>query len=506
MIEFAGLRRLTDDSLCSLPAGIRRPSYDRRTLTPRVAHIGAGAFHRCHQAEYAEDLLEAGATDCSIYALNLRAPDLGTLIGEQGGLYSRELRKGDCVERRVIGSILGGMTVLDANYDPYRLSLQKALARASDPVVEVISCTVTEKGYCHIPATGELDLTHPDIAHDIAYPDLPDSLPGFILAVLRRRIARGATLPVIMSCDNVPGNSSTLRRVVLSLAQKVAPHVVDTLAREAVFPDTMVDRIVPATREEDIAGLAAATGFLDAGLVVGEPFRMWAIDDRARDRLPAWDRAGAIFTDKVRSYEILKMRVVNGIQSNMCQLGFLAGFAFMADVMADRLMSGFARETIEQEVASWLPETPGINIPAYFDEAQRRLTNPALRHSCVQISTDGSRKIRQRLIEPILEAHAAGRATPHLLLGLAGWLQYASGRSLDGSSHSISDPLAGEVATLAKETTGDHAAYVRAVVGLSTVFPARFAENPVLVDGLTEALHTLREKGVKEAVRLTLSK
>src|SRR5262249_24979782 len=160
--------------------------------------------------------------------------------------------------------------------------LGEALAWGADPAIEVISCTVTEKGYCHIPSTGELDHEHPEVRHDIDHPDQPMSLPGFLLEVLRRRLERGATLPVMMSCDNVPKNGATLRRCVLTLARHSVPRVAERLSREAVFLDTMVDRIVPATREDDTTLLAAATGFRDTGLVVGEPFRMWVIDDGAR--------------------------------------------------------------------------------------------------------------------------------------------------------------------------------------------------------------------------------
>ena len=496
--------RLCASSLRDLPGNVRRPSYDRAALKPSILHIGAGAFHRCHQAEYAEDLLEVGAIDCAIHVVNLRPPDLATLIGEQDDLYCRELRKGDWMDRRIIGSILSDSTVSDAASDPNRLSLERALLRACDPDIALISCTVTEKGYCHIPTTGELDLDHSDIVHDIAHPNQPDSLPGFLLEVARRRLDKGVALPVMMSCDNVPGNGATLARCVLSLAEHSAPEIAETLARDAVFLNTMVDRIVPATRQEDLADFTASTGMVDAGLVVGEPFRMWVVEDRARDRLPDLGRVGVIFTDRVHDFETLKMRVVNGIQSNMCQLGFLAGFEFMADVMADPLMSEFARTAVEQEVTPFLPDVPGIDIPDYVSETRDRLTNPSLRHRCVQISTDGSRKIRQRLIEPILDAHAAGQPTPCLLLGLAGWLQYGSGRSLDGAHHHVSDPLADRLAAMALETGDDPRAYTRAVVGLESVFPSRFSRNDVLVNALADAVVALREHGVAEAVKLAL--
>ena len=389
-------------------------------------------------------MVAAGATVGAIAAVNLRPPDLDAAIGVQDGLYCRELRTGDHVERRIIGSILAAHTVPDPADPAHRPALERALATASDPAIGVISCTVTEKGYCHVPATGELDDAHPDIVHDIADPRHPRSLPGFVLETIRRRLAAGLPLPVLLSCDNVPGNGATFRRVVTGLAERVAPELAARIAAEALFPDTMVDRIVPATREENVRAFAEATGLHDAGLVSGEPFRMWVIDAIARDRLPAWDRAGAILTPQVHVYETLKMRVLNGIQSTTCQLGVLAGIPTMADLMADPDLRAFARRSIEREVVPSLPPVPGIDIPAYVEQSIARLSDPSLRHACTQISTDGSRKIRQRVIEPLLAARAEGRSTPCLLLGLAGWIRYVSGRGTDGVPHPVDDPLAAE--------------------------------------------------------------
>ena len=44
------------------------------------------------------------------------------------------------------------------------------LERIAHPDTRIVSLTVTEKGYCHDPATGALRLDDPDIAHDLAHP------------------------------------------------------------------------------------------------------------------------------------------------------------------------------------------------------------------------------------------------------------------------------------------------------------------------------------------------
>lgn len=462
--------RLGPSSLDLLPASVRRPAYDRTRLNPGLLHLGAGAFHRCHQAEYTDDALEASFGPWGIVGVNLRAPDLGPTLGAQGGLYCRELRDGSQTDRRLIGALADTISVPGPDQASHHATLTRALDTASSASIGAVTLTVTEKGYCHIPATGELDLDHPDIRHDIAHPLAPVSVPGFVLRMLALRLQSGTPLPALISCDNVPDNGSTLRRSVLGLAARIDPTLHDRVAREAHFVNTMVDRIVPATRPEDIAAFASQTGVEDLALVVGEPFRMWVLEDRFDGPLPAWDRAGALFVRDVAPYEILKMRVVNGIQSNLSQLGVLSDLEFMSDVMAEEGFAEFAERTITREVVPNLPQVPGVDVPAYVTETIRRLRNPALKHRTQQISTDGSQKIKQRLLEPLRAGLRAGTPCDGLLLGIAGWMQYASGRGSGGQRIEVNDPFAERTRAIGTASGGDAATLVDGMLEIDGIF------------------------------------
>lgn len=496
----SGRLRLGQDTAPQLPHGIRRPGYQRDQLRPGIMHIGAGAFHRCHQAEFTDDALEAEFGSWGIVGVNLRPPDLQATLGAQSGLYCRERRDGLSTERRLIGSMIRTETVLGADYDPHRLTLQSALAAGADPAIRVISLTITEKGYCHVPATGELDGSHPDVVHDLAHPETPVSAPGFVLNILARRLRDGITPPVIISCDNVPENGSTLRRSVLGMAAS-DPRLSDQIAGNVRFLNTMVDRIVPATREEDLQAFAAETGIMDYGLVVGEPFRSWVIEDRFDGPLPRWDRAGALFVPDVRPYEILKMRVVNGIQSNLCQLGVLSGIRFMSDVVAEDDFADFALRTIREEVAPHLPPVPGVDVPEYIGTTIRRLRNPALRHETLQISTDGSQKIRQRLLEPVREALAHGTACDGLLLGIAGWMQYASGTNWQGEALEVRDPFSATTRAIGTASHGNPRDLVEGMLQIPAIFGTDLTENAEVKTGLTEFVSALQRKPSRVVVR-----
>ncbi|MDQ6433798.1 mannitol dehydrogenase family protein [Mesorhizobium sp. LHD-90] len=497
----ASAQRLGPSAVDRLPANVRCPGYDRSRLTPGILHLGVGAFHRCHQAEYTDDALEAAFGPWGIVGVNLRAPDLSPTLGTQQNLYCRELRRHGDVERRLIGALVETISVTGEDGDLQGGALAGALAVASNPSIGAITLTVTEKGYCHIPATGELDLGHPDISHDIAHPETPVSVPGFVLRALAMRLAAGRPLPALISCDNVPDNGSTLRSSVLCLAAKIDPALRDRLEREACFLNTMVDRIVPATRPEDVAGFAEATGIEDRGLVVGEPFRMWVLEDRFNGPLPAWDRAGAMFVKDVAPYEILKMRVVNGIQSNLCQLGVLSGIDFMADAMAEGVFSDFALRTISREVVPHLPAVPGIDVSAYVGETISRLKNPALKHRTLQISTDGSQKIRQRLLEPLRAALKAGTPCGGLLLGIAGWMKYASGVDSAGRALEVLDPFAERTKAVAAASGGDAARLVEGMLGIEAIFGTDLAQNGFVKDRLADLVADLGRRPSREVVR-----
>ncbi|WP_421724698.1 mannitol dehydrogenase family protein [Bauldia sp.] len=493
-------RRLNAATLSTLPASIAKPTYDRTRLTPGTLHLGSGAFHRAHLMDFTEDALHADFGPWGVIGVNLRPPDLGVILEPQDGLYCRQLRAKSAEDSRIVGALLGGFTVLDAGYDPHHLGLARALDLASRATIRVISMTVTEKGYCHIPATGHLNPDHPDIVHDVANPRHPRSVPGFALEVIRRRFAASVSQPVFMSCDNVPGNGTTLKTCVLELAGLSRPELVAPIEDQVVFLNTMVDRIAPATRPEDIAAFRGATGVADFALAVGEPFRMWAIEKDDRARLPAWDAVGAMIVDNVADYETIKMRVVNGMQTGTCHLGHMAGYAFMADVFADPLFSRFARRTVEREVAPNLPKVAGIDLPAYIAETVKRLENPALRHGTAQISTDGSRKVRQRLLEPLYDARRAGLAADGLTLAVAGWIAHLIALSGADRDPAIADPILETARSLWAETGKDPAAFVDAILSLHEVFPERIASIDGLGATLVANVIALRTKPVREVL------
>ena len=414
----AAMERLAARALASLPPDVRRPAYDRDALAVGWAHIGVGAFHRCHQAEFADDMLEAKFGPWGIVGVNLFPPRLADLIGPQDGLYSRTLRQGARAETRVIGALKRLIDVED------KRSAEAAVAALAAASVEVVTMTVTEKGYCLTPATGALDRDHPALRADLAGSDPPRTLLGLLARALEERRRTSGAPVTLVSCDNIPSNGGRLENGLVAFAGERSAELARWVEASVAFPSTMVDRIVPAATMEDIDAASARLGAHDDAAVVGEPFRQWVVEDRFAGRRPPWDLAGAQFAPDAKPYEKIKMRALNAAQSTLSHQGALVGHEFSFEAAADPILSALARRMLERETASTLPTVPGMEAAGYIQTSLKRIGNAAIRHRCHQIGTDGSQKIVQRLLDPLRERLAAGLSADLLILSVASWMAY----------------------------------------------------------------------------------
>jgi len=488
-----GLPRLSPATVENLGADIARPRYPRAALTVGHAHLGVGAFHRCHQALYSEDLLETAFGPWGLVGINLRPPDLGETLGPQGGLYCHITRQGAQATPRVVGAMV---EVVQATDDS-----APAVARLAAPDIKVVTLTVTEKGYCHVPATGALDPENADLRHDLSVPDRPRSVPGVLVAALERRRRSGAGPLTLMSCDNVPANGVVLRGVVVETARRRDPALADWIEAHVRFPSSMVDRIVPASAPADFAEAARRLGLDDRATVVSEPFRQWVIEDAFAGPRPAWERVGAQIVTDVAPYEILKMRVVNGCQSGLCYLGSLAGIATMSEVVADPDFRGFVARLLERETVPTLRVPPDIDLGAYVETTYRRLSNPAIRHTTAQIAMDGSQKIPQRLLAPLRARLRSGLESPCLVLAVAAWMRFVTRRDADGHPVVADDPMGERLAAIGREAGGEPRALVRGLLSVRAVFSEDLAGDERLEARLTDALGGLMRTPARACVR-----
>ncbi len=400
----------------------------------RIVHLGIGAFFRAFGLPWIEEAARRDGSDWGVLGVSLRSGAVRDRLAARDFRYHALERGPGGTTARDIGLLRG---VLVAPEDP-----GAAIAAMADPQVSILSLTVTEKGYCHTPATGEPDLADPGILHDLATPDAPRTAPGMIVAALAARRAAGSAGPTCLSCDNLPGNGSVLRNVVLGLAARRDPSLADWIAHNVTFPATMVDRIVPATTGADIDEVARLTGIRDDGTVVHEPFRQWVIEDAFAGPRPPLEAAGVQIVPDVAPFERIKLRCLNGTHSAIAYLGVLAGKATVSAAVADPAFAGFVEALWREEIVPGLAAPPGADPAAYCAALMARYRNPAIAHRTAQIAADGSQKLPQRILATVSGNLAAGRPVARLALVVAAWIRFLRGVGDDGTPREVSDPLA----------------------------------------------------------------
>jgi fructuronate reductase len=364
---------------------------------------------------------------------------------------------------------------------------------------------VTEKGYCHDPATGRLNMRHPEIAHDLMHPDAPVSAVGLLVWALEtRRVAHGGPLTIVC-CDNLPQNGALLEGLVVNLANERDPELAAWIGEHAAFPSTMVDRIVPATTAQDVADNDAALGLEDRAPVVHEPYEQWVIEDRFVTPRPAWEAGGAQFVREVEPFEKMKLRLLNASHSAFAYLGFLAGYEFIYQVAGQPDFVAYMRRFMEDEVTPTLHVPHGVDLPAYRGALVTRFANPALPHRTQQIAMDGSQKLPQRILATVRENLAEDRPVKLAALAVAGWMRYASGFDEAGRPIKVSDPMAARFAAIAEIHRSDPAALAREMLAIHEIFDEDLHNEPRFANPVREWLQRLYANGaaatVAEAVR-----
>ena len=483
------MNRLSTQSLADLPTDVLRPGYDRAQVTAGVVHLGIGAFHRAHQAVVFDDALNAGDLRWGIVAASLRSPSVRDQMVPQDGLYTMLVRDGSAEQARIIGAV---QDVIVAPQDP-----QALIAALAAPDTHIVTLTITEKGYKLDPATGALIEDDPQLAADIVSLDSPQTAPGYLVAALARRMAAGLAPFTAISCDNLPHNGTRLRNAVLALARRHDAILADWIAAEGAFPETMVDRIVPATTPDDIAALTARLGVEDQAMVKTEPFIQWVIEDRFCGPRPDFG-AGVQLTAAVAPWEEAKLRLLNGAHSGIAYLGGLAAIDHVHEVLA-LPEARFFVEALWDEAETTLSPPPELDVAAYRTQLMARFDNPTLRHRTRQIAMDGSQKLPQRLLATIAARIDAGQGIDALTLAVAAWVRWQAGQDDLGEAHVVDDPLAAPIAAAldAATTTVDR---VAAILAFDAVVPPALGANAQFRDTLTRWLAILETQGARVAL------
>jgi mannitol 2-dehydrogenase len=484
------MTRLGATSLRSLAASVAVPAYDRAAVRVGVVHLGVGGFHRSHQAMYLDRLMNQGAgLDWGICGVGVLPADaaMRDVLTAQDCLWTLVVRHADgSLDARVIGSMVEYLLAPD---DP-----DAVVERMADPAVRIVSLTITEGGY-NITGDGVFDAGAPAIVADLRTPEAPRTSFGLVVEALRRRRERGIAPFTVLSCDNVPHNGEVARSSFGAFAALRDPGLGEWVAAEVAVPNSMVDRITPATTEEDRVELARRFGVEDGWPVVCEPFTQWVLEDAFGAGRPPLEEAGVQLVADVTPYELMKLHLLNAGHQVLAHLGRLSGHGYVHEAAQDPLFRQLLRGYLQEEGTPTVPPVPGIDLHRYRSEVLARFASPAVRDTLARICTDASDRIPKFLL-PVLRANlAAGGEIRRAVAVLAGWAHSLTGTDDAGRPVEIVDARREELLAAARRQDEDPLAFVRyrAVFG-------DLAEDPRFAAEYRAALASVRERGARATV------
>ena len=479
--------------------GISVPQYDRTLLTPGILHIGQGNFHRAHMASYLDDLFHLEDTTSNndnnqwgILGAGVMSfdQDKRDILEPQDWLQTLVMRDATSTTAKIVGSMVDFLPV-NAN------AIQTALD-ADSSTIKIVSLTVTEGGY--FLNDGKFDTSHPQIQHDIQNPEDPQTVFGIIVRALKKYKDTGNTSPfTVMSCDNVPHNGDAAKTTVVSLARETDPSLADWIESNVGFPNSMVDRITPATTDEQREFVRSEYGFIDAAPVFCEPFRQWVLEDTFSAGRPNLDLLDNVkFVEDVTPYEFMKIRILNGGHACLCYPSALLGLQYVHDAMEHPTIAPFLDALERQEIIPTVPPVPDTDLADYWKIIAQRFSNPTINDTIDRNCYDGASRQPKFIVPVIQDNLEAGRKVDGLALVSAMWCRYCQGKTEAGDDIPANDPRwDAELKPLAQMASAEP---LRWLDGLPDVF-GKTAEDPVYQESFCKAMKTIESEGVEAAMK-----
>ena len=478
------------------PDGLRVPAYDRSKVTPGIVHFGVGNFHRAHQARYLDELMSRGlAHDFGIIGMGVLPQDqrMRDILKAQDGLYTLISRSPDgSQDIRIIGSILD---CIWAPEDP-----AAAVERLAQEDIRIVSLTVTEGGYNINQVTHEYDLSSAAVRHDLEDPEHPQTVFGLVVAALRLRRERGVAPFTVMSCDNIQANGQVARSVFTAHAEALDPELAQWIRENVSFPNSMVDRITPATTDEDRSWVHEELGYEDAWPVVTEDFLQWVLEDDFVNGRPEYEQVGVQVVEDVEPYEKLKLRMLNSSHQGLCYFGHLAGYHLVDEAVGDERISRLLMRYMMEEAAPTLDPLPDTDVEGYARTLIERFTNRAVKDTVPRLCAESSDRIPKWLVPVIMDNLATDGQVRFSAAIVASWARYAEGADEKGDPIRIVDnreELVREAAQ--RQLQGDELAFLR-----NGDFFGDLADQPRFTEPYLRTLRLLHERGSAATLEILL--
>ena len=461
-------------------AGIELPAYDAAAVAaytadnPRWVHFGIGNIFRIFPGTIADDLIASGDLKSGITCVETFDFEVVEKIYRPYDNLALcvTLLKDGTSQKRVIGSLSEAIAARKED-SAARERLNQIF---SDPSLQMVSFTITEKGYALRNAAGEyFSFVKEDIENG---PACAGSAMALVAALLFERYKAGRAPLALVSMDNVSHNGEKLRNAVIEIAgawkerNLVPEEFISYISDESVisFPWTMIDKITPRP-SESVQEMLGDLGVEDMEIVITDkktyiaPFvnaekpQYLVVEDSFPNGRPPFEKAGVYMTDRdtVNASERMKVTVcLNPLHTALAPYGCVLGYTRFSDVMKDPEMLKLVEKVGPVEGMAVVKD-PGILSPKAFIEEciNDRFPNEYIPDTPQRIAVDTSQMVGIRFGETIKEyVKRDGNAEKltGIPLAIAGWLRYLLALDEEGKPFELSpDPMNDELQAILKD-------------------------------------------------------
>lgn len=460
------------------------PSYRRDEIRPGILHFGVGNFHRAHMAIYLHDLFNKGRDlDWGIIGAGVMPSDqrMRDTLKAQDFLTTVVEQDIDRSAATITGPMLDVITAPD---------FDRIISTLASPDIRIVSLTITEGGYFIDAATGKFDPDHPAIVADAQDPAHPKTVFGLIIAGLKARREAGIPAFTVMCCDNIPGNGEVTEATVCGLARLSDPEFADWIHHNVAFPNSMVDRITPATGQREIDITRDAYGIEDGWPVFCEGFKQWVLEDKFPLGRPALEDVGVTFVPDVAPYELMKLRILNGGHAAIAYPAALMDIHFVHESMENPLIRAFLAKLENEEIIPVVPPVPNTSLQDYYTLIENRFSNPKIGDTIPRLAQDGSNRQPKFILPSTADRLAKGLDVQGLALVSALWCRYFEGTSDGGKAIAFNDPSVKRLHAAALASRSDPMAFI----GITDIFGS-VGSDPRFQKRFAEAIDSLRSRG-----------
>ena len=461
-------RKSWEEAGIALPSRQPEITAEEGRKNPKWVHFGIGNIFRIFIGSIAERLLEEGEMDGGIICAETFDMDVVDRIYRPfDNLVLAVTLHGD---GRIVKKVLAPFAEAVKAQAAFPEDWERLKEVFRNPSLQMVSFTITEKGYALHGADGEyLSYVRSDLEKG---PAAPSGAMGVVTSMLYERYRAGAYPLALVSMDNVSRNGLKLRSSVLETAEKwaekgyVEPEFIEYVKDEGklAFPWTMIDKITPRP-EPEIADLLRRDGVEDMDPVItskktyiapfanAEEIQYLVVEDSFPNGRPPLEKGGVYVTDRLTVNKSERMKVtvcLNPIHTALAPYGCVLGFTNFADEMTDPELAALAR-TVGLKEGMPVVQDPGILSPeAFIQECLTvRFPNRYLGDTPQRIAVDTSQMLAIRFGETIkayLEKDGTAGALTGIPLAIAGWLRYLLAVEDDGTPFELSpDPMNGEL-------------------------------------------------------------